>query len=409
MTDLAARALAATRALDAVMRQDRGRLMAALIRRLGDFQLAEDALQEAMASAVLHWGRNGLPGSPQGWLLQVAGRKAIDRIRAGQVEQRKAAALQPLLDEAAEVAEDEGTIPDERLRLIFTCCHPALDAKSRIALTLRVVCGLSTEAIAAAFLDQPTTMGQRLTRAKARIAAAGIPYAVPAADQFADRLDGVLTVIYLIFNAGYSAGPQSGTDLMAEALYLIGVLDDLLPDTAEVEGCFALMLQARARQAARLDDQGATVPPEQQDRRLWDQALLIRAQTVLAGAMARGTPGPHQLRAMIALCHVLPDRPDWPRIAALYDHLFTLEPTPVVALNRAVSRMETGQLSLAARDLAGLAPDLADYPPFHAADAALAARLGDISRARAAYEMAILRASSPADARFLTKKRDALQ
>ncbi|MGB8818174.1 MAG: sigma-70 family RNA polymerase sigma factor, partial [Rhizobiaceae bacterium] len=240
MNSSASGAVAVTRALDGLARDDRGRLLSALIARIRDFQLAEDCLQDAMISAVSHWGRNGLPASPKGWLLKVAYRKAIDRIRRGKTEARIGADLWILNpDEAGDTVEED--IPDERLRLIFTCCHPALEPKSQVALTLRTLGGLTTQEIAKAFLDNDTTMGQRLSRAKAKIAAARIPYAVPEPDQWAERLQSVLAVIYLIFNAGYSAGPCAGRDLAEEAIFLARLLDQLRAGEAESEGCLALL------------------------------------------------------------------------------------------------------------------------------------------------------------------------
>lgn len=263
-----AAAIAVSRELDRVLRADRGRLLAALAAGLRDLSLAEDSLQEAAISALSHWGRSGLPASPQGWLLQVARRKAIDRLRGAGRDSRKAAALAVLVTESsAKVRED---IPDERLRLIFACCHPALELKSRVALTLRSVCGLTTAEIARAFLDTEPTMGQRLSRAKAKIATAGIPFAVPEAEFWPARLDAVLTTVYLIFTTGYVAGPSEPRDLCREAEYLIRLIDQLRPEDAEIEGALAMMLLTAARRAARIGPDGASLPPKEQDRALWD-------------------------------------------------------------------------------------------------------------------------------------------
>lgn len=401
-------AIAATKALTAVMQHDRGRLMAALIHRLRDFQLAEEALQEAAMSAISHWGRLGLPASPQGWLLKVALRKAIDRLRGSAREAKKAAAIAVLArDEAAD--EEAAMIPDERLSLIFTCCHPALEQKSQVALTLRTVCGLTTTDIARAFLDAEPTMGQRLSRAKAKIAAAGIPFAVPGPDAWDERLQAVLTVAYLIYNAGYSAGPDSGRDLCAEAVYLLRIIDQLRPDEPEVQGCLALVLFSHARRAARIGPHGQTVPPQDQDRSLWDRVGLTEADGRLRAALARQLPGPFQLKAAIAACHVLPPRPDWPQIVALYGVLMVHEPTDVIRLNHAVAVAEAGDVVTARKAIAALRSTLSDYQPFHAADAALSAMSGDSDAALQAYARAIDLATNPADAALLTARRATLR
>lgn len=399
-------AIAITRALEAVMRNDRGRLVAALIARLRNFQLAEDALQEAAVSALSHWGRSGLPASPHGWLLRVALRKAIDRLRATHRDDRKAADIAILADqEASDMSPD--LIPDERLRLIFTCCHPALDEKSRVALTLRTLGGLTTPEIARAFLDQDTTMGQRLSRAKSRITAAGIPFAVPGPEDWADRLNSVLTVIYLIFNAGYTAGPSEARDLCDEAIYLARMVNALRPGEAEVEGCLALLLLTHSRQAARVNKGGETIALAEQDRTLWNDAARSDGQSTLEIALARGRPGPFQIKAAIAACHA-PESSDWPQIAALYTALLRHEATPVVALNHAVAMAEaTGpEAGLAALDR--LADALDAYQPYHAARAALLARAGQRELAILAYARAIALAASAADARFLSQRRDRL-
>jgi RNA polymerase sigma factor (sigma-70 family) len=407
MTTAASRAIAATKALDSLAREDRGRLLAALIARLRDFQLAEEALQDAMISAVSHWGRAGVPASPKGWLLQVAFRKAIDRIRRRKSEAKLADDLKPLADDEAQESDLE-QIPDERLRLIFTCCHPAIEPKSQVALTLRTLGGLSTPEIARAFLDQETTMGQRLSRAKAKIAAAGIPYAVPEPAEWPERLHSVLSVIYLIFNAGYTAGPSPERDLAEEALWLGRMLDRLRPADPEIEGCLALMLLTQARRAARADADGITIPLASQNRSLWDRAAVAAGAGLIERALRRGKPGPYQIKAAIAACHCEGERSDWPQIAALYGVLLEFEPTPVVRLNRAVAIAETGALDAGIADLEALREELADYQPFHAAQAELLSRKGDAAGARAAYDRAIGLAQSQGDAAFLAGRRDAL-
>jgi RNA polymerase sigma-70 factor (ECF subfamily) len=405
----AAEADPATRqALERVMRQDRGRLLAALIARLRDFQLAEDALQEALESALRHWGRTGLPSSPQGWLLRVALRKAIDRLRGAARDGRRAADLALLADdEAAEMTPED--IPDERLRLIFTCCHPALDPKSRVALTLRTLGGLTTAEIARAFLDREPAMGQRLSRARAKIGAAGIPFAVPGPEMWADRLDSVLTTIYLIFNEGYSASSGAvplRVALCDEAIFLARLLDALRPGEAETEGLLALMLLTHARRAARLEGE-TIIPLEDQDRRLWDASLIAEGLAVLDRAVARHAGGPFQIKAAIAALHVQggPGDTDWRQIALLYDSLLRIEPTPVVRLNRAVALAEAGALAAALREIDGLAEPLDGYAYYHAARAEMLRRAGRRSESEAAFDRAIALAPTSADAAFLVTRR----
>ncbi len=400
MTSAASRAVAITAALTRVMQADRGRLLAALTAQLRNVSLAEDVLQEAVVSALTHWGRSGLPASPQGWLLQVARRKAIDRLRQTARATRNTADLTLLAGEEAE--PDPDLIPDERLRLIFTCCHPALEPKSQVALTLRTIGGLSTTAIAAAFLDNDTAMGARLTRAKAKIAAAGIPFAIPDPDTWPDRLHSVLTVVYLIFTSGYVTAT---TDLASEAIFLARLLSELAPNDPEIEGCLALLLLTHARHAAR-SRAGVTVALPDQDRTLWDHAAIAEGLALIDTAMTRRKPGPYQIKAAIAACHVQGATPDWPQIALLYASLLRHEPTPVVRLNHAVALAEAGRLGTALTLLAALEPDLDAYQPFHAARAEYLSRAGHPDAA-AAYDRAIALAN-PADAAWLTQRRAAL-
>ncbi len=393
--------------INRLARVDRGRLLAALIARIGNFQLAEDALQEAFAGAFVHWGRVGVPHSPQGWLLKVALRKAIDRIRAADRAGRGAAALAILAGDAGTEAE-QMDIPDERLRLIFTCCHPALEPKTRVALTLRCLGGLATADIARAFLDSEPAMGQRLSRARAKIAAAGIPYVVPGPEAWAERLGSVLAVIYLIFNQGYSAdagtaNPDGG--LCDEALYLARMLDQLRPGEAETIGLLALMLLTHSRRRARLDGQGASVPIPVQDRALWDRAQGAEGLALLDRAMSKLTPGPFQIKAAISALHMAERGPDWRQITLLYDSLLRMEPTAVVRLNRAVALAESGSLEAALREMDALTTALAGYQPYHAALGELAHRAGQQHRALQAYDRAIDLAANPADAVFLRRRR----
>lgn len=398
-----------------IMRDDRGRLLAALIRSLGDFDLAEDALSDAMEKALVHWGRSGLPHRPDAWLLQVARRAAIDRIRKA----RRHAAITPdvtLLMEEDQAAQSEEVpeIPDERLRLIFTCCHPALEEKTRVALTLRTVCGLTTREIASAFLDTEPAMGQRLSRAKAKIAASGLPYAVPEPPDWDRRLNSVLTVLYLVFNEGWTAGPGQEPireALCDEAIWLARLMTRLAPGEPEIEGLLALMLLAHARRAARFDAKGAFQPLEAQNRSLWDRDMIAEGLGLLDIAVARRLPGPFQVQAAISALHVQAETPaaaDWAQILLLYDRLAALAPSPVVELNRAVALAETGALDRARRALDALQKDLDGYQPFHAARADLARRAGDTETARAAYDRAISMTASDADRAWLHTRRKSL-
>lgn len=403
MTQAAAQALAISQTLSRVMREDRGRLLSALVYRLRNFQLAEDVLQEAAISALSHWGRAGLPTSPLGWLLQVALRKAIDRIRSSGRAERNTAKLELLAQEEAAEAEPE-MIPDERLRLIFTCCHPALELKSQVSLTLRTLCGLTTQQIAAAFLDNDTTMGQRITRAKTKIAEAGIPFTVPDAPHWVARLNAVLTVVYLVFTTGYAKGAVAGRDLCDEAVFLARLLCQLRPDDAEIEGTQALLLLTHARHKARINDKGQTVALTDQDRSLWDQAMITDGLTLIEKALGRGQLGPFQLKAAISACHVNDAGPDWPQITALYGVLLQFEPTDIVRLNHAIALGQAQGAAAAYQLLMPLAGVLIDYQPFHAGLADVLARLGKVSEARVAYAAAIRLAPHQADVEFLTEK-----
>lgn len=389
------------------LRADRGRILAALIARVRDFQLAEDALHDAATSALAHWARTGTPARPEAWLIRVAFRKAIDRLRATARDAARDTALAVLARDETE--EDPAVIPDDRLRLIFTCCHPALDPKSRVALTLRTIGGLSTAEIARAFLDAEPTMGQRLSRAKAKIGAAGIPFRIPEPEDWPDRLNSVLTVVYLIYNAGYTYGPTTGHDLCQEAIFLARLLVTLAPEVAEVEGCLALLLLTHARALARISADGISLPPAQQDRSHWDAAMLAEGLATLDRAVVRRNPGSFQIKAAIAALHTAPGGPDWPQIAALYTRLHDYEPTAVIRLNHAVAVAEAGHLDQALSLIGPLAPELSAYQPFHAARAELLARAGQGSEARAAYARAIAMASSPADCAFLKARLSTLK
>lgn len=399
--------IAITKAIEEVLRRDRGRLIAGLVSRLGDLQTAEDALQEAMISAMSHWGRSGLPNSPVGWLMKVALYKGIDNIRAAKREGNKADQLMALSPAQYETI-DEDPIPDDRLRLIFACCHPLLEEKSRVALTLRTVCNLTTREIAAAFLDKDTTMGQRISRAKDRLREAGVQFQIPGQDIWPARLDSVLSTIYLIFTTGYVNEDNSERDLGAEAIFLLRLLDRLHPDDPEIEGALALVLLTDARRAARIGADGATVPPEQQNRNLWDMRHVSEGRELLSQAILRGRPGPFQIKAAIADCHMTGPKPDWPQISLLFGSLWAYEPTPVVALNWAVAIAETGERAMALEKLETLSGALRDFQPFHATYADLLGRAGRTEEARRAYDIAIQMAQTPSSRKFLENKRQDL-
>lgn len=393
-----------------IMRKDWGRLLAVLINNVRDFQLAEDSLSDAFAAALEHWPR-GMPSNPQAWLLKVARRKAIDHIRRAKTRVEALPDLAYLRALDVEDLEAEHEIPDERLRLIFTACHPALQPKTRVALTLRTLCGLTQAEIARAFLDKESTLAQRLSRARTKIAKAGIPYVVPGPEAWEERLTSVLTVIYLIFNEGYSAGVGEAPirhGLCDEATRLARAVDSLRPGEPEVMGLLALLLLNHARSPARLDASGAAVPLEHQDRRLWDRNRAEEGLALIETALRRGRPGPFQLQAAISAIHVEAadfESTRWDEITLIYERLQELAPNPVVDLNRAVA------LSFARGPGAGLAnlpSGLDDYQSFHAARADMLRRLGRAPEARAAYDRALALTRNGADRLLLEKRRGAL-
>lgn len=395
--------IAINKAIEDVLRNDRGRLIAGLTTRLGTLHLAEEALQDALISAMSHWGRSGLPHSPIGWLMKVGLNKGIDRIRKGQSEARKADDLMVIHPSHLEQGDDD-PIPDERLRLIFACCHPILEQKTRVALTLRTVCHLTTREIAVAFLDTDVAIGQRISRAKAKLKEAEIGFEIPAQEVWPARLEAVLSTLYLIYTVGYVSEDQSDRDLAEEAMFLLRLLDRLRPDDPEIEGALALVLLTESRRQARIDTDGATVPPEAQDRSLWNMHMIHEGQAILARAVERGRPGPYQIKAAIADCHMSRPKPDWTQISLLYGALWRHEPTPVVALNWAVTMAELGETELALQRIEALETDLADFQPFFAAYANLLERTGRHTEARVAYKKAIDLAQSPSSRRFLENK-----
>lgn len=397
-----------------LVREEWGRILAALTKSLGDLQLAEDCLQEAVSRAVAHWPAKGIPDSPAAWLIRTARNIAIDRFRRDARFARHLPDLTLMAEAAAsDTIPEDDIIPDKRLEMIFTCCHPALAEKSRVALTLRTLGGLTTEDIAASFLDAPEAMAQRLVRAKRKIRDAGIPYAIPDTADLPARMQAVLAVVYLIFAKGHAATTPKAAQLSAEAIRLGRILCGLRPDDPEVAGLLALMLLTDARKAGRLAADGAFLPLEQQNRRRWDKARIAEGDALLRGALAKGAIGPYQLQAAISACHATsPDwaSTNWTEIAALYQLLGQITPTPVVRLNHAVALSYSDRLAeglTILHDLQG-DPAMRNYQPFHAALADLSARAGDTAMAQTHYAKAIALTEGPSEQLFLAAKRDSL-
>jgi RNA polymerase sigma-70 factor (ECF subfamily) len=397
-----------------VHREEWARVVASLARRFGDLDIAEESAAEAFETAVARWPEDGVPPNPGAWLTTTANRKAIDRIRRESKRTDKQKEAQRLYDDNP--PEPLGVIDDERLRLIFTCCHPALAMETRVALTLRMVGGLTVPEIARAFLVQETAMGQRITRAKAKIKAAGIPYRVPAADDLPTRVSGVLAVLFLVFNEGYLAsGPDSDPvrhELTAEAIRLTRMIRALLPEDGEVTGLLALMLLTEARRTARVSASGELITLDEQDRGAWDVALIAEGHGLVRERLDSGVaPGRYQILAAINAVHTsardVRDT-DWSQVVALYDQLVRLDPSPIVALNRsiAVAELDGPEVALAAVDR--LEDALAGYHAYHATRADLLRRLGRSQQARAAYDRAIELAGNTAETAYLTRRRDQL-
>jgi RNA polymerase sigma-70 factor, ECF subfamily len=391
------------------------RVVASLTRRFGDLDIAEEAAAEAFATAVERWPADGVPPSPGAWLTTTANRKAIDRLRRDNKRGDKQKAAQ-MLDDAIAPPEPLGAIDDHRLRLIFTCCHPALAVETRVALTLRMIGGLTVSEIARAFLVQETAMEKRITRAKAKIKAARIPYRVPRADDLPARMSGVLAVLFLVFNEGYLAsGPGTEpvrSDLTAEAIRLTRLVHSLMPADGEVAGLLAMMLLTEARRAARVSASGELVTLDEQDRGAWDMALVTEGHRLVRDRLAaRVPPGRYQILAAINAVHTsardIRDT-DWSQVLALYDQLVRLDPSPIIALNRAiaVAELDGPEVALAAVD--GLDDKLAGYHAYHATRADLLRRLGRSQQSRAAYDKAIELAGNTAETAYLTRRRDQL-
>jgi RNA polymerase sigma-70 factor (ECF subfamily) len=398
-------------------REEWARVVASLTRRFGDLDIAEEAAAEAFATAVEQWPADEVPPNPGAWLTTTATRKAIDRIRREDKRDDKQKEAQLLYDD--DPPEPAGAIGDERLRLIFTCCHPALAMESRVALTLHMVAGLTMPEIARAFLVQETAMGQRITRAKAKIKAARIPYRVPSAEDLSARVSGVLSVLFLVFNEGYLAtGPGTDPvrhDLTAEAIRLTRLIRALMPDDGEVAGLLALMLLTKARRTVRVSGSGELVTLDEQDRRAWNAALIAEGHRLVRERLAAAAgvaPGRYQILAAISAVHTsardIRDT-DWSQVVALYDQLVRLVPSPIIALNRAiaVAELDGPEVALAAVDR--LEHRLAGYHAYHAARADLLRRLGRRQESRAAYDKAIELAGNTAETASLTRRRDQLR
>jgi RNA polymerase sigma-70 factor (ECF subfamily) len=406
-----------TQAIERVFREEYGRLIASLVRRFGDIDIAEEAAGEALLAALEKWPESGVPPNPGGWLTTTAGNRAIDRLRREKLRDDKHRQAVEMYDDTPH--ESLGLFEhheDDRLRLMFTCCHPALAPEARIALTLRLLGGLTVDEIAQAFLVPETTMGQRITRAKKKISAANIPYRVPDVGDLPERVATVLAVLFLVFNEGYLAsggGDPVRTELTAEAIRLARILHGLMPDEPEVTGLLALLLLTEARRESRVRG-GELVRLDDQDRGGWDRALIDEGHVLVRECLALDRPGRYQILAAINAVHTdapTADATDWSQIAALYDQLARIDPSPIVALNRlvAIAELDGPEVALAQVDkLGAAAPVLSSYHAFHATRADLLRRLGRSAEAREAYDAALAVCDNTAERAHLTRRRGEL-
>ncbi|MBO6933970.1 MAG: RNA polymerase sigma factor [Deltaproteobacteria bacterium] len=409
--------MSATAAIQRVVREHHGWVLARLVRSVRDLTLAEDSLQLALEAALVQWPRDGVPDQPRAWLVRTARRRAIDELRHRTMrreKEREIEWLEALRQDERGAPSEAADVPDDMLRLLFTCCHPALAREAQVALTLRAIAGLETEEIARAFLVPVPTMAQRLVRAKKKIERAGIPYRVPGRSELDERLESVLAVLYLVFNEGYAA--SAGAELVRRDLCTVAIrwtreLVELLPEAPEAFGLLALMRLQDSRRDTRADAEGDLVLLEDQDRSAWDRQAIAEGIALVRHALRMGPPGPYALQAAIAAVHAeapTPEATDWVQLVGLYDVLLQVVPSPVVALNRAVAvAFAHGfEVGLAAMD--GLHEELSRYHLFHAARADLLRRLERSSDARAAYERALELCQNESERRFLTRRLSAL-